>query len=373
MAVEIGNFASALTGGLEEAAYITNNPTVDTGVTYNGMNSYLCAGNTSPPEVRILPFDGGKTDQGNKQIVGFAFRLNTNRPSTSWAFFQSRSNDIQLIMNTNGDVDVKNAGGASVVATITDPFINNTFHYIEILYDKLDTGADAKIFIGDIEKASITNDDFNGSGGSTTHYFRGDNAAGNDVWFSAIYMKSGAAEGDRIGSTIEQFMYQNTVGTWAGDALEVGAGSDMAELPLSETNEAGYTGDPKSGDWTTDEGTRGGPNGDAGIDGDSNIKVVKYMWRLKRGGGAGSTHKIRFGNSVDTITEETVSLGTSYANFFKISELATVMPLSTEELRQGFSVVGAQVITCAEMYAFILHVPLNMALIDEEGTSIVIN
>lgn len=147
-----------------------------------------------------------------------------------------------------------------------------------------------------------------------------------------------------------------------------------AEIPFSDETKnsdlAEYDGTPKDGSCYCDGGTRGGPSGDGDVDGDSNIKSAQYTFRAERGTGAGSTHSFYFGNQTDaggTAGKHDQSLGTSPLNYTVVSEDAAVMPLSTQNARMGFGVVGAQNMYMHEMVCTLLHVPSAAAAANPKG------
>ena len=95
------------------------------------------------------------------------------------------------------------------------------------------------------------------------------------------------------------------------------------------------------------------------IDGDSNIKAWKGIWRAERSGGGGTTHTIYIGNDADSegnFDSDTIALlNNAEDNFTFLGE--TDPPLSTENFAQGFGLVGNQDFKCREMWATLLHVP----------------
>lgn len=351
----INNFAGGETGGTEEIRFITGTVTLDSAVKDGGAYSWKCAGGATKPSFGVTKIETGTSDGGNKIACGFSFRVATTTPTNQSSIMRTATDDIRLELATNGDIEVWNAGRAALAGTITNPLTANTWHYIEIMWDELDTGAAAKVFIDGVEKISITGEDFNGISGSVVNTFQGFDTASEDCWFDNIYIATGLTdENDLLGKPSIN-IYQNTVedATDIGDTLEVGTWADVGTIPVNDGTLASYTSAAKSGGTVTDEGARSGPNGDGLV----NIKAAKWSWRMNRGAGGGTTHYIRFGNSGDGMTDEVVALETSLDNYHRVSESATHVPLATEYFQQGFRVDGAQDIECSGMWAQVMHFP----------------
>ncbi len=94
------------------------------------------------------------------------------------------------------------------------------------------------------------------------------------------------------------------------------------------------------------------------------IKGAKYIFRLKRGAGSGTSLRYLYGNSGDGETSSAdinPVLVTAYAIFEQISEAAGVVPTSSEDFSVGISAgttdTGGREIFASEIWAMLLHVP----------------
>ena len=142
----------------------------------------------------------------------------------------------------------------------------------------------------------------------------------------------------------------------------------MAVVPItSSEGEYSDAGGAKDGSVFADgaaspSGAGGGPSGDPNIDTDAAIVAAKYIARLSRGNGGGTTHTHYFGNSADAGGSDDYTLNTVDAIFIAVSEAATEKPLSTEFMRQGFGKSsGGREIFCSALVGTLLHLPSGIA------------
>jgi len=354
---ELDNFCGFETGGLEEAQDTTNSPTVQTTTVRSGTYALKLAGAASAPTYDIAYLGTGGLTSFE---VGFAFRTTTVIPTNDVDFFTGRdnlpANLIRLRLKaTTGNVDLIDANNA-VVGTITAPFTADTWHYIELFWQRLATG-NAEVFIDDVSKLSVTSQDFETDRALNVYRFTGDSTTAEDIYIDDYYHLRNAVVGDRYTSSFNvPRTYQDTNGgaTELGNTLDTGTWANASETLLNETNVATYSTSNVTGGTTTDSpSSRLGPTGGPTL---GTIKGAKWIHRLKRGNGAGTTHSKRFGNSGDGLTDEVVTLTTSFANYFTISESATQVPLATESFQYGMKTDGAQDITAADIWAFIANV-----------------
>lgn len=370
--VSVANYGGAETGGGEEAHGTVGSPSIQSSVVRSGSYAVEFAAAATPARVIFVKAASSGADGdalSNGIVVGLGFRLSDKTPNTAYDFLwvdgSAGSQHIRLRLLTNGDVELRDAGNTAV-ATITDPFSVDTWHFVELYFERADS-APAKVWIDDIEKASVTGQDFqNGTAAASRINLQGPGLLGGTVYIDDLYILEGAADGDRYGDA-EVFAYQKTDGGSAelGDALGVGTWALLSETPLDETrpgNVGEYTAaGAKAGAMRTSTGTRAGPSGDANIDGDANIKAMKGVYRLARTGGTATTHKIRMGNSGDgsaNYLETVVSLTASAATYEHLSESGLVVPLAAEWCEIGMSKsAGGRDIIGGEMWAMLLHVP----------------
>ena len=361
MALTVNNYFGSETGGGEEASAVSGSADFDqTTVVRSGSRAVAMVGASTIQFT--IDIDDGVASAGDDHIVGFGFHSTDLSPGTATRLFTSNDQGIRLSLDTNGDVLVQQGVG-NTVATVLSPFTVDTWHYIELYWQNLDSG-NVELFIDDSSVASGT-DDFRGGADVTGYVFRGPGSGDGTYYFDDCYILTGAtAASDRLGDA-EVFMYQNTAedATDQGDTLADGTWALVSETPLNEgtANDAQYvdTGN-LTGSTICDEGTRSGPSGDANVDGDSNIKAAKFVGRFKRSTGGGREHKFLHGNSGDGVTASAdMGLSTAYATKMIVSEAAAIMPLSTESFQHGFSksATAGQDIFCGDIWAMLLHVP----------------
>ncbi len=380
MALQINNFTGFETQGFEEASATAGTPTFETTDQRSGGAAIACDSTQSFD----LPWVAdGITDGGASYIFGFAIRFPTfpsGDPSIIEITDDSAGGRICTVVfiNTTSKLRLFDAvdgtlGSDSSVLTV------DTWHYVEVYADLNSASGAWEWFLDGVSQGSNTGADFTDGNafGSATSFLRClHGAVSGTVWFDDVYILSGAtAASDRLGGiTInempEVFMYQNDRNEGDGTAdlsaisgggltLNSGEWTDAANTPGNDTSSADFTGTPLDGVAYTDGGSRAGPSGDSNIDGDSNIKAWKGIWRAERGGGGATTHTIYMGNDADTegnFDSDTITLlNNEEADFEFLGE--TDPPLSTENFAQGFGVSGNQDFRCREMWATLLHVP----------------
>ena len=358
MTLTLNNFVGFETGGLEEASSLNNNPLVQSGVVRTGAFALQLGGSGL-----LKRFNVGLlgTDAGDKYIAGFAFRTTDKNPGSQNGPFTARdTNNIGIIglrLKPNGDVHITDVS-FNDVAMVTDPFTVNIWHYIELIWENTNAGS-AELFIDGLSVASVASADFDTGLAISDYRLRGPGSTEGTYYFDDVYLYSGAADSDdRLGNNTEVLgAYQNTVedALDQGDALEAGTWAITGDSPgVDDGTPAQYTSTPRDGHTICDEGARPGPS-TAG-EGTGIIKGGKWLHRLRRSSGGGTTHSIRYGHNGDTVLE-TVTLDTSYENFITIKDNTVAqVPTSSEDFAQGFKVDGPRSIECADMWAFLLHV-----------------
>ncbi len=357
MALTLNNFVGFETGGLEEASSITDSPIIVTDPVRTGIYALSVSG-VGAERFNISPFES-VADAGDDQIVGFAVLFPDSTPGVESGFFTAYEGGtggtqlFQLSLETDGDLRVDFiAGGSETVGT---PFADNKYFYIEIKWDHLDSGA-FDLHINEVSKISVSGKDMSGGGTFDTYSLETNVMT---ALYDDFYCMSGATgTGDFLGKDAEVLgAYQNTAedATDQGDALEAGTWAITGDTPgVDDGTPAQYTSTAKDGHTICDEGTRSGPN--AAGEGTGTIKGGKWVHRLQRGNGGGTTHSSRYGHNGDTALA-TVALTASYKNFFIVKDDSVAqVPTSSEDFAQGFKVAGAQDMSCADIWAFLLHV-----------------
>ena len=361
MALTLNNFVGFETQGLEEASATVGSPTIVTAVNRTGAASIEVG---SGDEYSIPWVASGVTDAGSGYVFGFGLRRNSNVANIQvlQILDDAGGGIFSVATDTSGNLIIRDAV-ATQLGTATHVLSNDTFYFV-VVYAQLNSASAAwEWFVDNVSKESGTGADLTDGNafGSSSSVLRLSSGSTLVMNFDDVYILSGATSAaDRFGN-FGILTYQTTDGaqTDLGDMLEDGNWGLVSETPVNEgvLNDAGYAGTPKAGGTQTDSGTRLGPSGDSRITGTPTIKGAKWIHRLKRGTGGGSTHQKRYGNSGDGMTDTTVTLTTSYANFFTLSEAGTIVPTASEYFQQGFNVTGAQDITCAEIWAMLGFVP----------------
>ncbi len=368
MALTLNQFIGFETGGLHEADGTTNTPdATEATIVRTGSRSLAMNENAD-----LYDFDplGLVASGGTGHIFGTGYYTN-NIPLSSGSIViiaDSSGDIITLEQRSNGDLRLTRIGGVNV--DMTTPFTAGQWHYLELFWEHSDTG-DWEIFVDGVSIGSESAVDL--SNGGTLNLCSLSGAGGvSTQYFDDVYWLSGAtAATDRLGGSSEAsgpevFPYQNTAedATDQGDTLDNGTWALVGELPVNEgaSNDASYDvgSAQKDGHTITDEGSRAGPSGDANIDGDSNIKGGKWVFRLARTSGSGVDHVMITGHN-GNITERAVTLG-SMATFIHLSEGADV-PTSSESFALGFGSsstgdgVGGRDPIAGELFGMLLHVP----------------
>ncbi|MCK4588418.1 glycosyltransferase, partial [Candidatus Woesebacteria bacterium] len=359
----LNNFFGCETGDKNEMSDSNASPTCQTSIVRTGTYSLELNGG-GITERADFPLEN--TDAGNKYIAGFAYRTTDKTPGVHKIFLRAKDTDGTLLigvrLKTDGKISITDTSGTD--AAISTSSINiNTWYYMELIWSKSDTGA-AELFIDGVSRVSVSSDDFDTGVALGAYSMAAGGTDDGNYYYDDFYAYSGATDTSDFLGDAEVYGYQGAGAgyTELGDALEAGSWANVGETPGSDSNTAGYTGYPKYGGVRTNGTTRAGPSGDSNIDGDSSIKAAKWLHRLSRGNGGGTTHYKRYGNSGDGMTDTAVTLDGDLGNFFTVSESSTVVPKSTEYFEHGFGLNGARDITAAEIWSFILHVPAESIL-----------
>lgn len=362
-ATTLTDFTGFETGGLEEASATVGSPSVQATTKRTGGYALLLAGAATAPTY-TMPVLGSLNSTDH--IIGFAFRTNTLIPTSDTDFCVSLENadqglDIRLrLMSVTGDIDILDANNV-VAGTITAPLLVNTWHYIELYYQAVQSGT-ASVHIDDVLKISLSAKDFNaqviGNSQSRHSRFGGTTTVGQDFYADDVYDLQKATSNTQIYTSSFNVpkTYQNTDedATDLGNTLDAGTWGNAGEVPVNAANVATYTAVLASGGTTTDSpSTRLGPTGGPLL---GTIKGAKWIYQLKRSSGGTTFHYKRFGNSGDGLTDVELTLTTTFVNYANVSVAATEVPLATESFQYGMKTDGAQDITAADIWAMIANV-----------------
>lgn len=411
MTATLSNFVSALTQGNEDtntvmtAGSVGNDTVSNYGISapvadwtrvwrLTDVGTWTTSGN--PPQsnsaaaISFLCWAHNHTQPtANHIIAGFYIYLEDTTPTADRSLIvaQVASNAdlntlagdaFRLALQTDGDLALYDSDDTTTPsATATTPFTDNTWHRVEIRWLPSATVGEVQVWVDGTDvfggnQTGLNTEDY---GQSQALWISGASAETGDVYTfvaGGYFMINSTAASDRLDSAFEVIgPYQNTAITGgtpdAGNALD-GAGTNWAttqEIPFSdetsETDAAEYDGTPLSGTIHYDGGSRAGPSGDSRIDGTSNIKGWKGIWRLERGNGGGTTHTAYLGDDGATFSSGfdsfTPSLNTTAENWYFCTGTATNMPTSTDNFSQGVGVSGNRDLYIHEMAAFVLHTP----------------
>ena len=170
---------------------------------------------------------------------------------------------------------------------------------------------------------------------------------------------------DAGGNTIVQLAWDATeLGTADGSLVECyvnqTSGADRyIEVGAVEWNCKYPTPIPAESGWVeADSGTLLGPSGVSGLN--EIVGLSTYIRTQYSGSGSTLTHSLYRGNDSDGVTELSLGAATvALADFFDITDSATIMPLITEQTRVGFGhPANVDVdIDCTEIIGMVAHVP----------------
>lgn len=383
MALTLNQFVGFETGGLEEASATTGSPdATEATIVRSGDRALLLpTGTEARYEIDLF---GEVANAGNSHIVGFGCRIGDLSPASTSIFGQASegagtNNAIILSLDTNGDVLVRDVTNTTVTnGTITSPLTVNTWHYFELYFQNLDSGA-WELLIDGLSVGSGTGEDF--TGGNTLDEFWLRNSGGNlgNIYFDDFYWLSGAtAASDRYGPGVSVYGYQtglasatpdfDSAGVAGGNALDAGNWNNAGERVWSDTNVAQYTATAQLDGCVAFNDTNSGGDGPGPSSGSEivsgTIKGAKFAWRGDRSGGSGTTHSIVYGkydgvgNMDDAPQVDAVTLlSGTLTNFFRVTETATRVPTASEDFVMGLDKSsGGRDWDCYEMQAFLLHV-----------------
>lgn len=361
MAVQTSNHIGFVTGGLEEASASIGSPLVVTDPVRTGVYSLeLQAGDNID-----FPFlSGSLSDNGNDYIIGFGFRTPSATPTVDVDIVAATDDSGVAIFKlrweaTSGDLIIVDEQGTEV-DTITNPFTADTWHWIEIIFERAASGAADVNIDGSASGLSVTATDFDAGNAFDFWKFRSP-SSGPTIYIDDIYMRNGAAgTSDFHGPRFEVLGgFQNTVedATDQGTTLGQGTWAVAGDTPWGDEaagSQAGYTGTgAEEGHTIMDEGLRDGP---AGLITGTAI-LAKFMYRLRRGSGSGTLHAIVYGKNAASVTNA-VTLNSSLGYFDFVTSNGTHMPNSnTDEFLIGMrKATGGREIFAAELACSLAHI-----------------
>ena len=288
--------------------------------------------------------------------VTFNLQVDDKTPDVDTVLFKggSTSNplsamDLSLVLQTDGDLTIRDATNATVL-TVTDPLSIDTNHSIKIWWERANSG-DCTLTIDESANTASAQDFLAASGTDISEVSWGSEDIADATDPNITPYLSEVTVWDQVTANadvpdiidVHRFSMESAPTTTSGDALDNGSWQNAGALTYSASTFAEYTANPAAGHAMTDHQTDGsehaGPNG-AGLGG--TVLGAAWLTIAESGGGGGTTHTIRYGNSVDTINTQVVELANQDGAFFIMSEAAGAVPLLTEYFAWGMEVDGAK-------------------------------
>ena len=197
MAFTLGNLIGFETGGLEEATNVTNAPDIQGTVVNTGAFA-LHFDNVSLDQYEFTPFEGGQSDAGDRQAVGFAFRTDDLTVAANYLLILALAqsvNQMALAVDASTAELVLLDQGLSEVGRSTPTLSVDTWHYIEVYWQNIDSGA-AEVFLDGVQVITVTAQDFFNAPGSPEEVFdeyqlSATTANSHNIYFDDIYTASG--------------------------------------------------------------------------------------------------------------------------------------------------------------------------------------
>lgn len=288
--------------------------------------------------------------------------------------------DIALnIYSSDGDLRVKDKDD-SVVATVSDAFVEDTWYLVELKYEVIHMGAEAQVWINEESVVELTSENFLGSAANLARRarFRGPatgpaNSAHVALTVDSyyVYYDDGAAIDtyDTIHgefSVIGPYNDTNSTNSDFGDDPDLGSWSNTTDVPSNDATAMRFDGGGSdNGGCTANDGDNSGPFGDSDslgtIKGASWIADVRQrkaigesdqQWRLKYG-----AHTVATTDNTSSTGAMSLSSGCSDFQLF-LDDSSADCPTKQEYFQFGAiketdSASYADMIVC-DMWCFIL-------------------
>jgi len=369
MALTINNFWGAETGGLEEVLSTFGTVTAESGNTAHPGSGFAYKVASTSAWFKIDPF-AGQVDAGGDYIFGQWVYISAGSASLLGRI--SDDSDTQEIgfdfLTTNNQIRVAGTTSAN------DVFVDDEWFFLEIYWERSNSSV-IEVWVTDTSGIatnilSLTGVDTLGTGSLGSLRFGG--TLTNSPLYDSGYLLSGTtSDADRLGP-VEVFAYRSNKASAVADwgrgggpvkiTLDAGTWANAQEIIFNETNTADYTATASAGglvdcdDVGGSAGT-GGPNTDANIDGDSNMKAMKGVWRMKRSGGGATDHTGRIGNSSQAAAgTPDFDPTTAFVNYFFVTTVT--LPTASQYISIGLEKSnGGQDYILSDMLAQVLHVP----------------
>ncbi len=362
MALTLNNLVGFETQGNEEASSTQNSPTAETTVVHEPGEASVNLSNTNQ-EFLISAIETGTVTSGDSRIFSFWFFWPSLTGATNVEFCSAIGSTKIWLMRTvtpASNTLLQFEDNAATTYNGSTTITVNAWHLLQILWDNTATG-DVDVWLDGVSEISETSIDLD-TGTLVTDY-RLQGIRSGPAYYDDVLSYTGATgTGDFLADySIKKYQAKGTSLTENGTALTTGSWDATGDTPLVEDADgtaAEYAGGSEEiGDVTTDAGSETdiGPSTDSDV---GDVLAAKWVHRLKRDNGSGTTHGVQIGNSGDGISGFTVTLIVTYGNFLRVNTLSSVAPEANEFFRQGFGKSsGGREVFCAEMWAMALVTP----------------
>ena len=356
----IGNFCGFETQGNEEASATSGSPTYDGTVRGAGASALVLDGGTD--EFALVSQEVGTgSPGGNPFIVQFYFRTSSTSLGSSFIAAIDDAGGVCWFARIQGTGAIRVTDANSTNYDSADNvLVFDTWHKIQIIWNESDSG-NFDLWVDGVSEISSATFDGNTPDGFQEYHFNSN--SGHTRRFDDVITMHDAtsAAADFLDNwSIKKYQAKGTGLTENGATLDNGTWDAAGDTPLVEDADGTAPeyngGGAQTGDVTTDAGSETdiGPNTDTDVD---TIVSGKWVHRMKRGNGSGTTHGITIGNDVDGIVGVTKVIGTGYGNFMEVRTGFTT-PETDEHFRCGFRKgAGGREIFCAEMWNMLLFTP----------------
>ena len=305
-----------------------------------------------------------RADAGSKTCIAFWFNSDRaiNGPIAYWHDNSTTSFTLQYYAS-NKQLALLDSVPAIVILSAANAIQPSTDYLIRLYIDRVNSG-DAELFIDDVSVGTVTGKDFLNVTGTEVFRYLHTTESGKVSNFGPGFIATGLTGVADCPVGLGIAAYRSTLASATPDSgtdLDTGTWANMQEIPPNQANDGLYTGSGTQSGYvlTNDAGGgagTGGPNTDTDIGSDTVI-AVEGWWRMKRSGGSTTDHFGELGNSVDGVTQSVdFNPGTALADYWMISESASVVPTKSEYGAIGFTKTGGnQVLGVSDMLLTVLY------------------
>jgi len=237
--------------------------------------------------------------QSDFSIFGGIFQFNSLAPNGAVYFMSGvtagTDYDIRVRLNTDGTLSIINANGNVVQTTLGTPLTVDTWHRIELYWERVNSNGTAELYIDGTLRTSTNSGDFLNDAGDSDVALELSGQAGvasvscRTLVNSFYYLTGATAASERLGDYEVIGPYQTChdtavadakVGGGAPDDLDLGTWLGMSDLPPQPIPYGKYN-NTHQGLKTTDGTKRAGPKYDGRVIQD-NIVAASWVYKANR-------------------------------------------------------------------------------------------